>query len=520
MRQWLSMVLVASLLACSAETQQPTYDILIINGTVYDGSDSAATVSTIGITGDRIIAINADADAKAGTVIDAEGLLVMPGFIDPHTHAPLKGPDATAHSNFLTQGVTTVIVGSDGGGVDDREATFAELTAGGSGANIAWFAGHGAIREAVMELDDRAPSGDELDAMRGMLVEEMERGALGLSTGLYYAPGSFAATDEVIELARVAAEMGGVYDTHLRDESSYTVGLLAAVDEAIEIARRANIPVHISHIKALGKDTWGQSTEVVRRVTEARGDGLEVTANQYPWRASNVRLASALVPRWVMAGSRDDMRSRLGDASLADRIRAEMTDNLARRGGPEAMLITTADSTFRGMTLLRIAEVLGTDPVSAAIELVVTEDPNIASFVMQQDDIDTFRAQPWVMTGSDGGRGHPRFSASYPKAWRDFVRDREMLSPQQFVHRSAGLVADTLRLCDRGYLRPGYAADIVIIDEPDFQPLADFENPDRLSSGVAHLLINGKLVIHDSARLEQRAGRVLAKHELDCPSDS
>ncbi len=518
MRRWLTLVLLAGLVACGAGEPEPEFDILIINGTVYDGSDSAPTQSNIGITGDRITATDVGAGAKASTVIDATGLLIMPGFIDPHTHAPLSGDDATAHLNFLTQGVTTVIVGSDGGGVDDREATFAALTANGSGANIAWFAGHGAVREAVMELEDRAPTDDEIDAMRELVVEEINNGAIGLSTGLYYAPGSFASTDEVVALTQVAADMGGIYDTHLRDESSYTVGLLPAVDEAIEIARRTGIAVHISHIKALGKDTWGQSEEVVRRVNEARAAGLSISANQYPWRASNVRLASALVPRWVMAGSRDDMRSRLRDASLADRIREEMTQNLARRGGPEAMLITSADSAYRGMTLLRVSQVLETDPLSAAIELVVTEDPNIASFVMNQDDIDTFRVQPWVMTGSDGGRGHPRFSASYPKAWRDFVRDRDMLTPEQFVHRSSGLVADTLGLCDRGYLRPGYAADIVIIDESEFQPLADFENPDRLSSGVVHLLINGTLVISDAERRERRAGRVLAKTELDCPA--
>ncbi|MDJ0792991.1 MAG: amidohydrolase family protein [Woeseiaceae bacterium] len=520
MRQWFLLALIAGLVACTADKSEPIFDILIINGTVYDGSDNPPTQSNIGITGDRIAATNVPADAKADTVIDATGLLIMPGFIDPHTHAPLSGIDLTAHLNFLTQGVTTVIVGSDGGGIDNRESTVADLAANGTGANIAWFAGHGAIREAVMELEDREPTDDELDAMRERVAQEISNGALGLSTGLYYAPGSFASTDEVVALTQVAADMGGIYDTHLRDESSYTVGLLPAVDEAIEIARRTGIAVHISHIKALGKDTWGQSEEVVRRVNEARADGLSITANQYPWRASNVRLASALVPRWVMAGSRDDMRERLRDQTLADMIREEMTQNLARRGGPEAMLITTSDSAYRGMTLLRVSQVLETDPLTAAIELVETEDPNIASFVMNQDDIDTFRVQPWVMTGSDGGRGHPRFSASYPKAWRDFVRDREMLSAEQFVHRSSGLVADTLGLCDRGYLRPGYAADIAIINESDFQPLADFENPDRLSSGVVHLLVNGARVISDSEHHERRAGRVLAKTEFDCPAES
>ena len=516
---WRGVLLaLAALVACAPEAQDKPFDVLIVNGTVYDGSTDPAGHGNIGIRGGLIVTTSASPGAASMTVIDASGLLVFPGFIDPHTHAPTDAADleATAHRNFLAQGVTTVVVGSDGRGIPDREATLAALERTGPGTNVAFFAGHGAIRRAVMNLADCAPDADELATMRHMVGNEMDAGALGLSTGLFYAPGSYATTDEVVELARLAAEMGGIYDTHLRDEGSYNIGVVAAVEEAIDIGRRTRIPVHISHIKALGTDSWGLSREIIDTIDAARTDGIDVTANQYPWVASNTRLASALVPRWVMAGTRDDMRTRLRDPSLEQRIRGEMTANLGRRGGPDAMLITSRTSEWRGRTLGEIARVLELDPIAAAIELVLSEDPSIASFVMHQEDIDRLRVQPWLMTGSDGGDGHPRFFASYPKAWRDFVVERDLLSAQRFVNSSTGQVADTLRLCSRGYIRPGYAADIAIVDPETFLPHATFEEPYRLSTGIKHLLVNGSIVISDAEYLGRRAGRVLRSNRAPC----
>ena len=515
------LLALAALVACTPDAPDTPFDVLILNGIVYDGTTDPATQRNIGVRGGLIVKTGASPDAAATTVIDAAGLLVFPGFIDPHTHAPTDAADleATAHRNFLTQGITTVVVGNDGRGVPQRDATFAALDREGSGTNIAFFAGHGTIRKAVMALADRAPDAAELDTMRRMVADELKAGALGLSTGLFYAPGSYAATDEVVELARVAAEMGGIYDTHLRDEGSYNIGVVAAVEEAIDVGRRAGLPVHISHIKALGTDSWGLSRNIIAVIDAARADGIDVTANQYPWVASNTRLASALVPRWVMAGTPDEMRTRLRDPSLEDRIRGEMTANLGRRGGPGAMLITSRDSEWHGRTLEEIARVLELDPIAAAIEIVLSEDPSIASFVMNQDDIDRLRVQPWLMTGSDGGDGHPRFFASYPKAWRDFVVDRPLLSAERFVNSSTGQVADTLRLCSRGYIREGYAEDIAVIDPETFLPHATFEEPYRLSTGVDYLLINGDIVIDDAEFLGTRAGRVLRGNQVRCSRD-
>jgi N-acyl-D-aspartate/D-glutamate deacylase len=518
MRRVIVLVLVA-LAACAPDAQDTPFDILIVNGAVYDGSTDPAAQGNIGVRDDLIVTTSASPDAPATTVIDATGLFVFPGFIDPHTHAPTDASDleATAHRNFLAQGITTVVVGNDGRGVPDREATLAALERAGPGTNVAFFAGHGAIRQTVMDLADSAPDADELATMRRMVGDEMDAGALGLSTGLFYAPGSYAATDEVVELARVAAQRGGIYDTHLRDEGSYNIGVVASVKEAIDIGRRAGLPVHISHIKALGTDSWGLSDEIIEAIDAARADGIDVTANQYPWVASKTRLASALVPRWVMAGTQDEMRARLRDPSLSERIREEMTANLGRRGGPGAMLITNRTSEWRGRTLEEIARVLELDPIAAAIELVLGEDPSIASFVMNQEDIDRLRVQPWLMTGSDGGDGHPRFFASYPKAWRDFVVDRPLLSAERFVNSSTGQVADTLRLCSRGYIRPGYAADIAVIDPDAFLPQATFEEPDRLSTGVEYLLVNGHIVINGAEFLNTRAGTLLRSNRAPCP---
>ena len=457
--------------------------------------------------------MNAPADSSATLTIDATGLIVTPGFIDPHTHAraTLIDPELRGNLNYLTQGVTTVFVGNDGYGLADLAARLTLFDEGGVGTNVAVLSGHGRIREDAVGLADRTATAEELDAMRAALREEMELGSFGLSTGLFYRPGSYADTDEVIELARVVAEFGGVYDTHMRSESSAGEGVLAALDEAIEIGREAGVPVHIAHIKALGQDRWGLSEEMIRRIDAARGDGVEVTADQYPWRASGTRFSNALIPRWVMADSTEAMAERLADPEQRPGILEEMRENLVVRGGPDAMLVTGAESQYRGMTLTEIAAAAGEEPVVAAIGVVLDGDPSIASFVMNPEDINRLAVQPWVMTGSDGSSGHPRLYGTYPKAWQDFV-GRALMTPSTFVHRSTGLVAESFGICERGYLREGYFADIAIIDTEEFRANADYENPTELSDGVRYLLVNGAIVVDNNnynGRLPGRAIRLI-----------
>ena len=501
-----------------AETVAEQYDVLLLNGNVVDGSGAPARVTNVGVVGDRIVSVDASADAEAATTIDATGLLVAPGFIDPHTHAlgDLLDEEGKENAAFLMQGVTTVVVGNDGGGVPSLQESLETMRRQGIGTSVAFYAGHNDIRKMAMGLENRSATADELDAMKETVAAQMEAGALGLSTGLYYIPGSYSPTEEVIELSRVAAEYGGVYDSHLRDESSYTIGLLGAVEEAITIGEQAGIPVHIAHLKALGRDVWGQSGDIIAMVEEARERGVDVTADQYPYRASGTRFSAALIPAWVRADSNEAMFDRLDNADLGEGIREEMAQNLWRRGGADSLLVTGADSEYRGKTLDEIAATMNADALEAAIEVVRGGDPSIASFNMNPDDISAIAIQDWVMTGSDGSSGHPRKYASYPTVYRNMVLDEGLFSLERFVQRSSADVADALRMCDRGYIEAGKVADIVLIDLDTYEPVADFQNPAELAAGLRYALINGQLAVEDGFMTGNLVGSIVNRQALDC----
>ncbi|MEM9533404.1 MAG: amidohydrolase family protein [Pseudomonadota bacterium] len=494
----------------------PHYDLVLRNATLLDGTGRPRFQSDVALIGERIAALTLPPGATAEQEIDLDGLWLVPGFIDPHTHASsdLREASSRQNVNYLTQGVTTVMIGNDGGGVPGGLARLDDMAAAGVGTNVGFFAGHNRIREAALGREDRAPTADELSDMERRLSDAMERGALGLSTGLYYVPGTYSKTDEVIALARVAAEAGGVYDTHLRSESA--VGLLPAVDEALTIGRETGIDVHISHLKALGTDAWGQSQTLIEKVEAARSEGLTVTANQYPWEASGTRFSNALIPRSLMTGSREAMAARLRDPAVLAEHRDEMLAALERRGGPDAMLITGPASPYRGKTLREVAEATGVDPLTAAVAQVLAGDPPIASFVMSPADIAALAIQDWVMTGSDGSSGHPRKYATYPWAYKKFVVEDELMSAERFVRRSSGQVADTFGLCNRGYVAAGYQADLVVIDPQRYVARADYYRATELSEGVRYLWVNGELVIRDSQLLPTYAGRVIRKNQVDC----
>ena len=388
----------------------------------------------------------------------------------------------------------------------------------GIGTNVAMLVGFGHVRSAVLGQADVAPTGEELAEMRALVRAGMCEGAFGFSTGLHYTPQNFADTGEVIALMQVAAPLGGLYDSHIRDESSYREGVLASIEEAVEIGRQAGgAPVHIAHIKALGPDVWGFSDQIIAIVEAARAEGLDVTADQYPWTASGTRVSNALVPRWAMDGGLEGFRVRITDPEIRPGLLSEMEQNLRRRAGPDAILLTAplgeADPALEGKTLAEAASEAGLSPIDMALEILLVGDSRIASFVMDEGDIANFAVQDWVMTGSDGSSGHPRKYATYPAAYQGFVRTHGLFDLAWFIRRSTGLVADTYNIPERGYLRDGYLADIVIFDPEGFQPRADYQHPRELSVGVDYLFVNGVPAIAEGAATEALAGEVLL-HEV------
>jgi len=359
-----------------------------------------------------------------------------------------------------------------------------------------------------MAMSDAKPTAEQMDRMKVLVDRAMTEGAVGLSTGLYYTPGSYSSTEEVIELARVAAQHHGIYDTHMRDESSYSIGLLASVKETIRIGREAHLPVMISHTKALGADVWGQSAQVIALIDEARKAGVDVTASQYPYTASGTSVSSSLVPPWVMANGA--MHKNLDDPAQHVRIVAEMTDNLKRRGGADSLLLTHAkDTSIVGKTLAEVATQRKESPVEAAIQIVQAGDSNVASFNMKDSDIDAFMREPWVMTCSDGSDGHPRKYGTFPRKIHKYVYEDHIVSLEFAIHSSTQLPAETLQLKDRGLLKPGYFADVLVFDPKTFNERATYLDPEVLATGVRYLTVNGQVAVDAGTLTTALAGKAL-----------
>lgn len=491
---------------------QQRVDLLLRGGQVIDGSGSAARSADVGIRGDRIVFIGDGSKLQAGRVLDVSGLVVSPGFIDPHAHVleDLSSPATSANQAYLMQGVTTTITGNDGAGPLQSGATLAKWTEQGIGTNAAVYIGQGTVRREVMGMSDAAPTPAQVERMKTLVARGVSEGALGMSTGLYYAPGSYAKTDEVIELAKAAAASGGIYDSHLRDEDSYTIGLLGAIREAIEIARQAKIPVHISHIKALGPEVWGQSTQAIEIIRQARAEGLEITADQYPYNASGSSVTASLIPRWAEVGGNTALLGRIGDASVRPRLMEEMEANLKRRGGAESLLIISGrDKSLIGKTLAAIAEEKKESPIQAALEIVKSGGAGVASFNMSEADIENFMKQDWVMTGSDGSEGHPRKYGTFPRKLRVYVNEKKIVSLPYAIHSSSALTAQALHLPDRGLLREGYFADVIAFDPATVADRSTYESPDTLATGMKYVIVNGKIAVDDGKYTGALAGRAV-----------
>ncbi|HEY0970574.1 MAG TPA: amidohydrolase family protein [Gemmatimonadales bacterium] len=521
------MTVVSLAAAPSAATAQTRaargpFDVLVRGGRVLDGSGNAWIRADVGVRGDSIVAVGDLGGATAGTVLDATGLYVAPGFIDTHSHAggALETAELSGARPLLAQGVTTVFVNPDGGGSVDLAAQRRDLLEHGLGVNVALMVPHGSVRQEVLGMADRAPSPAEMARMEELVRRGMEEGAFALSSGPFYAPGSFAKTDELVALARIAARYGAPYQSHIRDESDYTIGLLAAVEEVITVAREAGTRGVVTHVKALGPSVWGFSAAIVNRVERARAEGVEVFADQYPYEASSTSLAAALVPRWAQAGGGDSLRARLANAGQRSRIVAEMRENLARRGGAERIRISrhAADSTVEGLTLAAIAARQGVDAVETAIALVTAGGPQVVSFNMHDDDIERLMRQPWTMTASDGslvragsGVPHPRGNGAFARKLRHYAVEEAVVDLPFAIRSMTSLPATVYNLRDRGWIRSGARADLVVFDLGGLRDVATFDDPHRIAEGMVHVLVNGRLAIRDGEFTDELAGQVLRR---------
>jgi len=509
------------LLSVTTAASHAQYDVIFRGARFMDGAGNPWRYANVALLGDRIAAVGDLVGAHAERVIDASGLYVAPGFIDVHTHLGpgLATEDLSPAHPQLAQGITTVFVNPDGDGPTDLVAQRAQLLEHGLGVNVAQFIAFGSIRSAVIGEDDRAPTSDELDRMRALAREGMQAGAFGLSSGLYYAPGSFAETEEVIEIAKVAAEYGGVYQSHIRDEADYNIGVVAAVDEVIRIAREAELPGIVTHIKALGPRVWGYSHALVQRISRARDEGVEVFADQYPYAASGTSITGALVPRWALDGGNSALLARLDSAQTRARIREDMIVNLDRRGGAARLQFQrhATDHTIEGRTLQDVADERGLHPADLAMELLRTGGAGIVSFNMHEDDIATLMRQPWTMTCSDGditqmGQGvpHPRWYGTFPRKIRNYVIEDGVIDLPTAIRSMTSLSAGVMGLPDRGRLVPGAVADIVVFDLERVRDKATYADPHQLSEGMIYVLVNGEFAVDNGEFTEVMSGRVLS----------
>lgn len=517
----LRCLLIAPIVLCFMVNCSETYDIVISGGTVIDGTGSEEFTADVGIRDGVITKIGKiGSNNEIGALIDAKGKYVVPGFIDIHTHSDnVRNEELKSAQNYLTQGVTTMVTGNCGSGTYNAADFFTRIEEQGIGTNIVHLAGHGTIRRAVLGNENRKPTDEELDKMRGLIRQAMQDGAAGLSSGLFYSPGSYAEAEEVIELCKVVKEFGGFYASHIRDESNYTTGLRASIEEAIEIGEKSGVGVQISHIKALGKPVWGMAEEICGIIEAAQDRGVYVLADQYPYNASSTSLAAAVVPRWVQAGGKQ--REHLTDKSQLPRIKKEMLENIDRRGGGESLVIAaySPNKEWEGKNLAEIAGIMKKSEVDAAIELVLQGRPGIISFNMTDSDVEYFMKKPYVMTSSDGssmlfGRAkpHPRNYGTFPKKIRTYVFEKNTIPLVQAIRSATGLPAEMLGFKNRGLLKKGFAADITVFDPETIRDKAEFTDPHQYSEGINWVLVNGRIVIADGEYNGKLFGKVLRRN--------
>ena len=538
--------------------EKPAFDIVITGGRIVDGTGAPWYRGDVGIVGDRIQAIGDLPSGTAATRIDATGLVVAPGFIDMLGQSEFNVLVDNRAASKITQGVTTEITGegSSIAPVNDRMVQdrlrayqhfaivpdwrtlseyFRRLEERTHPAiNLGTMVGAGGVRDHVVGRTNRPATRDELEQMKGLVAQAMEQGALGLSSSLQYVPDRFATTEELVELARVAARYGGIYMTHQRSESNQIV---ESLDEVFAIAERAAIPAEIYHLKTAYKANWGRMPEVLRRIEEARARGLDITADVYPYDRASNSLDSCL-PLWAREGTTDQMLARLKDPVQRARIKREMDDPSATgwenqwygSGGAGGVLVVAVLNgglrKYEGKTLEEIGKLMGKDPRDALMDLVIADrgETGCITSIMSEDDVRTALKHPLVSIGTDSGaqaedgplsesRSHPRAWGSYPRILGRYVREERLLTLEEAIRKMTSKAAARVHLNDRGILRPGFLADVTVFNPAAIRDVSTYQDPNHYAAGVRDVIVNGRIVVSDGRITPERPGRALRRPE-------
>ena len=508
-------ILCLASLAVPASAADVDADLLLRGGTIYDGSGAEPVVGDVAVRDGRIVAVGKVTPGKIGRTIDCQGLIVAPGLIDLHTHTDgtLAQPGVRPSLNYVIQGCTTMCTGNCGGSKDVVKF-LEDVDTNGAGTNIMHLVGHGSVRRAVLGSERRAPTAEELERMKDLVAQAMCNGAWGMSTGLIYAPSSYAETDELVALAKVVAAHGGLYVSHIRDEGDH---VLAAVEEAIDIGRQSGAPVHISHFKSMQIPNWGRIREAAAMIEKARAEGLVITADQYPYTANSFSLADATLPDSRVRWTRADLAKRMEtEPEFAAEVRRVIADELARTEKIE-IAASKKFPNYVGRSLKEIAAEEKIDRVDLVLKILVQESPQIVSHSMSEDDVRWAMTLPWVATASDGAartqnpneHHHPRNFGTFARKIGRYAIEDEAFSLAHAIRSASGLPADIFGIADRGYLRPGYHADIVVFDPATYRDQATFDKPQEYATGVRYVFLGGQAAVDDGKPSTKLFGRAL-----------
>lgn len=525
MRGLLFLPVLPCLLAAQPAPDRPSqavYDVLIRGARVLDGAGSPWRWADVAIAGDRIAALGVLPSASARQVVEARGLTLAPGFIDTHSHGRGGLQSAPAAENLIRQGVTTIIEGPDGSSPLPLRPYLSGLEKARIGVNVGLLAGHGAIRSRVMGSENRRATPEEIERMKDLMKQAMLDGAFGLSTGLFYVPGNYAPTEEVIEIAKVAGALGGLHTSHMRDETAHVVD---SVRETIRIGEEGHLPTQITHHKIIGNANWGLSRETLRLVEEARARGVDVTIDAYPYTASSTG-TGALFPQWSMAGGPKALAERLAAPDSRARIKAEIVRRILHdrgAGDPKNIVLASCafDKSLSGQSLADVTRARGFQPTAenaaeSAIDIQLKGGCSAIYHAISEEDVERILRSPYTMVASDGGilvpgpdRPHPRNYGTFARVLARYVRERRLLTLEEAVRKMSGFPAQRFGLADRGLLRPGMKADLVLFDPATITDHSDFLDPHRYATGVDSVWVNGVCELSRGVITGARGGRPL-----------